>query len=529
MSFLECQNLKTFEIENGSKLLSISEKLFCYDMYLETLIIPENSNIKRIEANAFNDTMIKSLFIPKTLEELEDEWCQKMICLNEIIISPKNKNFNYLDKKHEVIIRKSHPNNTNFDTIAFASRCIQNLKIPNTIKYIDSYAFENCGDLNYIEIFEDSEITSFLSYFNKCSSFENIIIQPSTKKVNNKINYCYLDDENEIIVRKSDNKADDFDTIMFANRTIEYAFIPESIKFIDDSAFLKCNSLEFVEFSENSKLQQIGKYAFFQSSIQSITIPKSVQIIENNAFSRCSSLNEVIFEKGSKLLTIPKYLFDDCNDLSIVSIPKKCSLQKISSFSFIDTSIECIFLPETVIELEEGWFCGVKEVKISPKNNHFKYLDNEQQIIVRKSDQNNQNFDTIAFANRNIKRATIPKTIKYIDSYAFEECEELEFLIIPDDSELINIGQQAFTGSSIKSFIVPKNICNINEIFNNCSNLMSLEFQGELFFNDSSTLFNCPRLLIISLPNVLNLDLKMNIHKFSNNFTLFIHAGAKIN
>ena len=49
-----------------------------------------------------------------------------------------------MDKKHQVIIRKSNPKTQNFDTIFFANSDIKTAKIPKTIKYVDSYAFENC-------------------------------------------------------------------------------------------------------------------------------------------------------------------------------------------------------------------------------------------------------------------------------------------------------------------------------------------------------------------------------------------------
>ena len=528
-ALFECHKLQKFEIEKGSKLKSLPELLFSYSQSLKTIIIPEISSIQRIEAEAFRETLLESLFIPETVQELEEGWCKSTINLKEVKVSPRNKYFKYLDKNHQIIIRGSDPNKENFDTIAFACRGIECATIPKTIKYIDSYAFENCERLKCIKIPEDSEMKSFPIDLFRCSSLESFSILPSIQKSKVNKNYKYLDEHNEIIVKKSNPNSSEFDTVFFANRSIEYAFIPKSIKFIESTAFYRCKCLECVEFSEDSELQRISKFAFYSSTIQSIKIPKSVCEIGVDAFFQCYQLQEVIIEEGSKLEEISANLFYECNDLTIIHLPEDCSLKKISSAPFCETLIEILFIPANVEELEEGWCYStpeLKEVVISSKNKHFKYLNQDHQIIVKKSDLNAENFDTIVFANRNIKTAIIPKTIKYIKSCAFENCQQLEFLDIPEDSQLENIGEDALSYSSIKSFIIPKNMKKIGKIFLYCSCLESLEFQGDLLNDDLYFLGHCFNLRIISFPNVQKLKI-CDLNIFDSDFRLFIQAGSK--
>lgn len=69
----------------------------------------------------------------------------------QVIISLNNKNYKYLDEKHEIILGKSNKSKEDFDVIVFASRNIQEAIIPSYIKRINSYAFQNSKIHNFIQ------------------------------------------------------------------------------------------------------------------------------------------------------------------------------------------------------------------------------------------------------------------------------------------------------------------------------------------------------------------------------------------
>lgn len=77
-------------------------------------------------------------------------------------------------------------------------------------------------------------------------------------------------------------------------------------------------------------------------------------------------------------------------------------------------------------------------------------MDDDNKIIVGKSDPRSNVFDTIIFANRDIERAIIPKHIKYITKCSFEHCKRLKTIEFSKDSELISIGFYAFSSTAIK-------------------------------------------------------------------------------
>ena len=72
--------------------------------------------------------------------------------------------------------------------------------------------------------------------------------------------------------------------------------IPDSVKVIENSAFIACNKLETVTFGVNSKLDIIKSNAFEACSLlKAIAIPKGVSKIAKNAFNSCNSIESIEF------------------------------------------------------------------------------------------------------------------------------------------------------------------------------------------------------------------------------------------
>ena len=87
----------------------------------------------------------------------------------------------------------------------------------------------------------------------------------------------------------------------------------------------------------------------------------------------------------------------------------------------------------------------LKKIEISPSNNQFVFKEN--QYLLGKSDQHNDEFDILIFANGDIKTISIPSNIKIISSFAFAECKHLRTVIIPQNSNLHTNENDSFTCS----------------------------------------------------------------------------------
>lgn len=402
-----------------------------------------------------------------------------------------NNNIKYADENHNIIVGKSDINNPNFDVLIYVNKNLNTLTIPSYIKYIDSYIFDECDQLESVVIQENSELT----YLNDCfssSSFSSLTI-PSTVEVikenwcystsslidvilspKNK-NYKYSDEKHQIIIGKSDNKSEEFDVLVFASRNIESVIIPSYIKHIDSYAFENCNKLKVVEFEENSQLKSIGFTAFSGTAITSITIPKSVEKMKCS-FCNCTQIQTFEIESGSKLRSI-KNLFNNCFKLKNVKIPEECSIKLIESKIFEDKTSNDIYIPSTVEALENDWYSGISNVILSPNNPHFKYADNEKRIIIGKSDINNEEYNELIYVN--------PKA---------------------------------------KCLIIPENVTRNKFVFSHSNSIKSLELLGNVFTKEFDCFNNWLNLQIVSMPNIKEITIKVGS---LSHYSLFVPPNDK--
>jgi len=98
----------------------------------------------------------------------------------------------------------------------------------------------------------------------------------------------------------------------FDNKMITDVQIPASVEFIGNEpkedipentpVFLNCKELKTVTFSKNSKLRQVGSYAFCGCRKLGVIngLPKKDAIIKNFAFRECDSLNDATIEAIKK-------------------------------------------------------------------------------------------------------------------------------------------------------------------------------------------------------------------------------------
>lgn len=119
--------------------------------------------------------------------------------------------------------------------------------IPDSVTYIDRYAFYSCSKLKSVVIGKSVETISVCAFYD-CKSLEKIVI-------------------------------------------------PDSVKKIGSSAFYECENLTSVDFGNS--LEEIGDEAFYHcSSLTSVVIPDSVKDIGYQAFSCCGSLTDFTIGKS---------------------------------------------------------------------------------------------------------------------------------------------------------------------------------------------------------------------------------------
>ena len=218
----------------------------------------------------------------------------------------------------------------------------------------------------------------------------------------------------------------------FRDCSIKTVIIPNTVKFIDDCAFIWCSNLKNV-YIPNS-VTSIGKDAFaYCSGLTSVTIPDSVKSIGKSVFFNCESLTSVIIGNG-------------------VTIIGDCAFW------------EC---------------CGLEEIKVDANNNYYSSLDgvlfdkNKTELIQYPTGNTRTSYDipnsvtsigndAFAYCN-NLTSVTIPESVTSIGELAFNDCKSLTSITIPDG--VSSIGVWAFYGCENLTdiYILNRDCCIIDE------------------------------------------------------------------
>ena len=250
----------------------------------------------------------------------------------------------------------------------------------------------------------------------------------------------------------------------FANTALQTFAIPATVEEIGTSAFEECQK---ADITLPAALKKIGRSAFLNSNI--LRLPKAVGKVEtfdaNDAYNAGvfsgpnaslyyeGTLNDWLtgdfewimatlhvkgrahlFIDGKEIvdLVIPEGItelknaaFCACKGLKSVSFPT--SLTKIGSHAFLRCSgLENIILPDNITEVGEESFSGCENVSTLQLSKGMSFI-------------NNGSFDGLA-----ITELTVPEGVNAINSFAFNDCEQLKEVTLPRTLE--NVFSLAFTG-----------------------------------------------------------------------------------
>ena len=215
---------------------------------------------------------------------------------------------------------------------------------------------------------------------------------------------------------------------------------------------------------------EIASGAFQESEIVSVTLPENLLKIGDNAFSECSRLESVKF--GNKVQEIGDEAFEECTSLKNISLPE--SLVKIGDYAFFDcTSLESIVVPESVEKFGRNVFRSCTSLKKAEINGTFSELPErtfyycsalekvklpEDLISIEEEafeDTAISEFPQLekieyigyrAFKNTKITKIRFPLSLRYIDSFAFSDCELLDEVFIARST---HISSRAFDFSPV--------------------------------------------------------------------------------
>ncbi|KAK8865394.1 hypothetical protein M9Y10_010939 [Tritrichomonas musculus] len=519
--FAGCTKLKIIKFESNSELTridyeafcnsaieiitlpnhvkTIGEKAFSQCTQLKEIEISEDSELEFIDKNAFSSSSLKRIFLPKNLKENSFElFCQY---LSHITVSSNNKNFKKVDN---MIVSKSNPNTEVYDTLKFLQRDAEQVKIPSYIKYLSQFCFYKCKKLESVIFDDNSQLKEIGEDSFYKTSIKSIVIPPNVKKIKEKaFSHC---NEIETIIFPENSKIETIGNSVFEYSSITTIKFPDSLTAIKSYAFEYCNQLTVVEFSKNSKLTEIGCQAFNHTSISKITIPSHVKVIEQYTFFNCSKLKTVIFGKNSELkqickgafektsiesITIPSEVtyigfsaFYDCSSLKNVIFEPNSKLEFIDSSAFYSTSLEKILIPANVQYIGNNCFSNSKLQEIQ--------YEKESQLI---------SIAIISFPNSSDIKIRIPSNVETIDtSYMFLMDSITNIEISPNNKyyKSINNNEMIAKKSSIKSD-------NYDTLYCACPQIRQAKIPSYIKYISPGCFDNCEQLTKIEFPDDSNL------------------------
>ena len=442
--FCNCRSLENINIDEANKWYTTVDGVL-YDKDKTELInypagkkdssyvIPEG--IRTIREKAFYGCLnLCELTIPDSVTEIESGAFE---CSS--LISDEYGTIKYVDgwvvgSGHTAnVVLKDGTRGIAFEAFS-CDEIIEKVTMPDTVKYINAYAFENCTNLSEVLLSSSLENIESGVFFN-CMKLADIVIPDSVISITSDafLNTALLDKQNTPVkyAGKWVITAEDRDKIVIKDGTkgiANNAFsgctsltditIPDSVTMIGDYAFSNCNSL--TEIKIPNKVKSIGGRVFwFCESLKNVTIPDSVTMIGDMAFVGCKSLTDITIP-GSVTM-IGDMAFSGCKSLTDITIPDSVTMIGDAAFANC-TSLTGITIPGSVTMIGDHVFAGCTS----------------------------------------LTDITIPGSVTMIGNAAFGSCTSLTDITIPDS--VTSIGDSAFYNCpKLINVTIPDSVTNIDD------------------------------------------------------------------
>ena len=455
-----------------------------------SIVLP--NTLKYIKNNAFRNTMIHTIYIPRSVESLGEYAFNRCGHLGKIVF-----------------------NTENMPSIG-GNECFKNCGIwvylPKNVYAVGSDFTTPIGlggyEINNMTYFDTVDYIA--TYYN------------NTTYTNDTNNNILIDGSNVYGYSKSVPNLNDI-----------------GVKFLKEFSFANCNTLTNINTITYTTLS-IKDYTFYNcSNLVSVNINLGEGIVGKNAFSNCKSLANINLIKFANTTTlISSYAFSYCISLTDIS-------NLLQYTNFIDMyafsgciKIKSLNIPNNLITIEAGAFCdctGLESVSL-PNNQYYTniapHLFNgctSLRNITLPANILGINIGT--FANcTSLDNITFPVNIDNINQYAFYNCTSLDSITFSGNSIYgINIG--AFSNcTSLNNIIFPAYINNINQYaFYNCTSLDSITFSGNIPAIQPDTFLNISNQCVVNYNYGTDIKSLIDLNIFYKFICSYTNNGVNYN
>ena len=236
--------------------------------------------------------------------------------------------------------------------------------------------------------------------------------------------------------------------------------------------------------------------AFWQSTVRRITLPEGLKTISTSAFIRCRNLVEI--HLPDSLETIESWAFNGCSSLEDLDIPE--GVKRIGNAAFIGcTSLQRMRIPASVefVGMQAFNRCTqLEEIIVAEENAHYQVVEG---ALLNTSGEDFLQY----FLGSPASRYSVPASVKDIHTGAFAEASNLEEVIIQGSPDFLR-SETFMDCENLRKVVLPSSLRLItNSAFANCTSLENFTFPSSLRKIEERAFRNCTSLTEVVLPEGL--------------------------
>lgn len=291
------------------------------------------------------------------------------------------------------------------------------------------------------------------------------------------------------------------DNAFINNSSLIKVSIPSNINVIKDAAFANCKNLNCVTVS--GRFKEVSNIAFANSPVEVLKIFPKTSTLHSDMVVCRDTIKKVII--SDNITVIASAAFANCKNLNNVSIPNSVSSIGSSAFENCE-NLNKIDIPEGVINIPDEAFKNCSNLASLSLPSSLEKIDDYAYEGCSKLSEfvaptNLKRIGKNAFKDcTNIKSVTTAKNLFYVDSEAFSSCP-IETFIIPKNISEID-WRTVFCRDKIKTIIILDGVISIGKnAFEKCINLENVNFPNSIISLGSNSFADCSNLSKVTLPD----------------------------
>ena len=500
---------------------------------LTNIVIPDS--VVSIYANAFTECAnIETITIGSGLKTLQSgtngsKPFYGLPKLNKFIVSSENQYFSEQDgilynKDKTEIIQVPYgvtsviiPTSiTHIPDSCFAScRYLKTVSIPTSVKTIGNSAFSGCISLTTLVI-PDSVTSIGDDLVSSCFNLVTMTIGRNVTSIGSEafssdafifsncfsITEVYNKSSLNITAANFGNRVDNIYTPSSGSSKIiidenGYVFYRYSSSYALVGYFGNDTDLVLPDYVNNSTYH-IASHAFYSNPyITGITIPSTVTGIYNEAFAGCENLVKITVAEGNAIYHSSGNCLIKTADKKVVLgcktsvIPNDGSVTIIGEYAFYSCDIVSIVIPESVTIIEDAAFEFCEKLETIYIPDTIEYVGNMAFYSYYKSFVYNEKDGLLYFGNENNPYLVLVEIVEEYD-------DDLISVSIAEGCKIIT-GQPFSSCWNLSNVVIPEGVTFIGTYtFNYCSSLTTLTLPNSIECLESYAFAGCNNLKSIS-------------------------------